>query len=94
MEGIRTGKELKEVTSKRFYSKAVNLDELYRAVCRHYQIREIVKGWEGGRSRNMFVYVKRQTTALNSEIGEKAGRDYIFCSCSQIFKDNEENGAG
>jgi len=74
VKGIRTGKELKEVTSKRFFSKADNLDELYRAVCRHYQISEIVKGSEGGRSRDMFVYLaKRQTAALNSEIGQKAG---------------------
>ncbi len=74
VKGIRTGKELKEVTSKRFFSKAVNLDDLYRAVCRHYQVSEIAKGSEGGRSRDMFVYLaKRQTAALNSEIGQKAG---------------------
>jgi chromosomal replication initiation ATPase DnaA len=71
---IKSGRELKDVTSKRFYRKKVELDALYRAVCVYYKIPEIVRGREGGRGRDMFVYLaKRETAALNDEIGQKAG---------------------
>lgn len=74
VKGMTKGTELKDVTSKRFYSKGIDLDDLYRAVCRYYRIKEIVKGRKGGCSRDMFVYLaKRQTAAMNAEIGQRAG---------------------
>lgn len=74
VEGIGKGREIGEVISKRHYTKAHDLQKLYEAVCGYYRERELAKGREGGRSRDMFVYLAKQyTTALNREIGQKAG---------------------
>ena len=74
VEEVRKDRELKDVASKRYYLKSTDLNELYGAVCGYYEIKEIARGREGGRGRDMFVYLaKEQTMASNAEIGQMAG---------------------
>lgn len=63
-----------ETTSRRHYTKALDLQEFYEVTCKHYGKMDLTKGQQGGRSRDMFVYLaKKHTTALNREVGRKAG---------------------
>ena len=74
IECIEKEGELGDVVSKRHYVRSLDLQKLLDAVRDYYGEKVITKGREGGRSRDMFVYLaKKYTTALNGEIGQKAG---------------------
>lgn len=74
LKGIEREKVRGEIISKRALLKKTDLNDLHRAVCRYYGVKEFAKGKRGGQSRDMFIYLaKRETTALNSEIGKSAG---------------------
>ena len=72
--GIRKEGNLGDVTAGHLYRRTIALAELYREVCRFYRLKGIAKGKSGGQGRDMFIYLaKRETGAMNREIGEMAG---------------------
>ncbi len=95
VEGIDNGREIGDVISKRHYVQALDLQTLYEAVCGHYGEREITKGRGGGRSRDMFVYLaKKHTTALNGEIGQKAGGVTFSAVTQRHSREDAKGGRG
>lgn len=74
MKGVERERVREHVASKRDYRNRIRLDDILQAVCRLYKVERIEKGRRGGQSRDMFIYLaKQETTALNSEIGLRAG---------------------
>ncbi len=72
---LKTDKAIGEVTAKRVFTGKVTLEEIYRAVCNYYGVKQPGKGGDKEkRAWEMLIYLaKTETAALNKEIAGLAG---------------------
>jgi putative transposase len=72
IEAMEDGRPLKDIVSRRSFSRLINIEKLFEAVKRYYRIKTFKSGREGGRAVDMYVYLgKKYSMATNEEIGKK-----------------------
>ena len=76
IKGMKSGMKCEEITAKRRFESAVDLEELKDAICRYYKVKALINLHipEERHGRLMFIFLsKKETSAFNREIAEIAG---------------------